>query len=219
MTFHAVIAARGGPDAKSRCRERLGEREREQLVEAMLGDMLEALAGSRLIDRIHVATPTASLARLAETWPGVSVIGEAPTRGLNGAFDAARRLIAADDPAAAVAFMPGDLPRLDRAELEMALADVREGRVGLVPAAADGGTGAVLLTAGAEFPFSFGLDSFRRHHAAAASVGLEAHDVVAPSLSLDIDAPEDLDKLLASGADGRTARLLRAIRGVRETCG
>jgi 2-phospho-L-lactate guanylyltransferase len=184
----------------------------------MLGDMLDALASSTLIGRIHVATPSASLARLAAAHTNVSVILERPTGGLNAAFDNARRLIAAEDPAAPLALMPGDLPLLDRAELEAALAQVTDGAVGLVAASADGGTGAVLLTAGTPFGFAFGPDSFRRHLAAARAAGCEPVAVTAPSLAFDVDGPRELDRLAASGRDGRAVRLLRSLRRVSETC-
>jgi 2-phospho-L-lactate guanylyltransferase len=214
---HVVIAVRGGPNAKSRCADRLDEGEREHLVEAMLGDMLDALAGSTVIRQVHVATPTPSLARLAGARPGVSVILEQPA-GLNAAFENARRRVAAEDPDAALALMPGDLPLLDRTELEAALAQVAPGRVGLVAASADGGTGAVLLPAGTPFAFAFGPDSFNRHLAVARQADLAPFVVDAPSLAFDVDGPLDLDRLAASGRGLRSAGLLGSISRVKATC-
>ncbi|MBV9996633.1 MAG: 2-phospho-L-lactate guanylyltransferase [Caulobacteraceae bacterium] len=216
MTAQVVIAVRGGPDAKSRCRERLGEAERAELVEAMLEDMLDALAGSKRVGRVHVATPTPALARLAAQ-RNASAILETPGGGLNAAFDNARRLIAAQDPEAPLALMPGDLPLLEPAELEAALAAIGEGQVGLV-ASADGGTGAVLLRAGRPFGFAFGPGSFRRHLAAAEAAGLAPVRLEARSLAFDVDGPEDLDRLAASGGARRSARLVRAARSLREAC-
>jgi 2-phospho-L-lactate guanylyltransferase len=211
-----VIAVRGGPDAKSRCRERLGEAEREQLVEAMLGDMLDAMGASRLIGQVHVATPTPSLGRIAAR-AGASIIDEAGAAGLNGVFDKARRIISAEHPSATVAFMPGDLPLLDAAELDAALERVRDGEVALAAATADGGTGAVLLRAAADFAFAFGPDSFNRHLAAARAAGLAPVILDAPSLGFDVDGPGDLDRLLATGRDRRAVRLLRTIQSLHET--
>jgi 2-phospho-L-lactate guanylyltransferase len=107
--------------------------------------------------------------------------------------------------------MPGDLPLLAAGELAAALAEVAPGRVGLVAATADGGTGAVLLTAGTSFAFSFGPDSFRRHLAAAEAAGLAPRVLTAPSLAFDIDGPDELDRLAASGHVGRAVKLLQAI--------
>ena len=45
MSLRVIIAARGGEEAKSRLAGRLDPRQRAALAEAMLADMLDALAG------------------------------------------------------------------------------------------------------------------------------------------------------------------------------
>ena len=65
MNAEVVIAARGGPAAKSRLAGRLGPEQREALVEAMLADMLSALAACPAVLRTYVTTPTPRLARTA----------------------------------------------------------------------------------------------------------------------------------------------------------
>jgi len=211
MNAEAVIAVRGGPDAKSRLAGRLDPERREALVEAMLGDMLTALAGCPAVLRTYVTTPTPSLARLAAR-RGAVVILERAAGDLNGAFDRARRRIAADDPDTAVILLPGDLPRLDPADIEDCLVRSGPGRLVLAPASADGGTGALVLHAGVPLPLAFGLGSCGRHLAAARTLGLEARVVRAPGLGFDLDRPADLDAFLATGGGGQTADLLRGWR-------
>ena len=215
MSVHVVIAARGGPDAKSRCGRNLTSAQRGELVEAMLADMLAAMAGSALIDEICVVTPTAELGEIARL-AGASVLREARPRGLNAAFTAARRAVVAADPAALFAALPGDLPLFERDEFDAVLAQAGEARAVLVPATADGGTGAVIVPAGAPFAFSFGADSFLAHRAAAVAAGLEPVIVEAASLGRDIDSPADLDDLLQRAQDRRSGRLLRRFQHLRE---
>ena len=209
MKAVVVIAARGGPGAKSRCRGRLPGRQREALVEAMLYDMLQALAGCVSVDRVYVTTPTAALARLAARSGAVVILEHGPP-DLNRAFSDARRRIAAAAPDCVVALLPGDLPLLDPAEVSACIAAAREGAVVLTPATADGGTGAVVQRADLPLTLAFGADSFRRHCSAAASLGLETRVIEAPSLGFDLDRPEDLDAV-GRLRDGRTAALLRGL--------
>ena len=206
MSAHVVIAARGGPDAKSRFGGRLTEAQREALVEAMLSDMLEALGRCPAVDRIHLTTPTPALARLAAA-RRAELIVEAPG-GLNAAFEAARRAVAAADPDGVVMLLPGDLPRLDGGDVAAVIEAAWEAVV-LVPATADGGTGAVAAPARVALPLAFGPGSFQKHLSAARALGVQTRVIEAASLGFDMDRPEDIEALLGSGDGRRAAALLR----------
>lgn len=211
MNAEVVIAARGGPGAKSRLAGRLDPQRRDALVEAMLGDMLAALAACPTVLRTYVTTPTPGLARLAAR-AGATVILERAPDELNGAFDRARLRIAARDPDTTVVLLPADLPRLEPDELEACLRMAAPHRLVLAPATADGGTGALVFRAGAPLPLAFGPGSFGKHLAAARTLGLDACVVRTPGLGFDLDRPADLDALIALGASGRTAALLQGWR-------
>jgi 2-phospho-L-lactate/phosphoenolpyruvate guanylyltransferase len=211
MNAEVVIAARGGPGAKSRVSGRLDPPRREALVEAMLGDMLAALAACPTVLRTNVTTPTPALARLAAR-AGATVILEQGPDDLNGAFDRARRRIAAGDPDATVVLLPGDLPRLQPDDLDACLELADPARLVLAPASADGGTGALVFRAGLALPLAFGPGSFGKHLAAARTHGLETCVVRAPGLGFDLDRPADLDALVALGPIGRTTALLQGWR-------
>src|SRR4051794_38222928 len=159
MSLRVIIAARGGRDAKSRLAERLDETQRGALAEAMLADMLDALANCPEVDRAYVSTPTADLARIAAQ-RGAVVMLEPHPLGLNAAFEAARRRLALGDATGHVALLPGDLPRLTPGDLERALVEAQDGSLVIARAASDGGTGAILQPAALTFPLAFGPDSF-----------------------------------------------------------
>jgi 2-phospho-L-lactate guanylyltransferase len=208
MIVHVVLAVRGGPGAKSRCRERLGETRRRRLVEVMLDDMLAALAGAHRVDAVHVVTPNPALADRAQS-AGAGAVLQDRTSDLNHAFEAGRRRVAEFDPDALAVFLPGDLPLLLSEELDACIAAAGAGRVVLVPAAGDGGTGALIFRAGTPFAFAFGPDSCRRHTAAAKALGLEVVLMAAPSLAFDLDGPMDIDLMLGTSRSGRTAAALK----------
>jgi 2-phospho-L-lactate guanylyltransferase len=211
MTLRVIIAARGGPQAKSRLAGQLDGRERAALAAAMLADMLKALIDCPAVDRVYVVTPTPELARIAAHAGAVVLLEHEPT-GLNDAFETARRRICADDPGAIIALLPGDLPLVDARELAAAAARAGEGAVVIVQALGDGGTGAIVHPANLAPTLAFGNDSFRRHCAAAMAAGYDLQPLSAPGLGFDVDRLEDLERLAASGRDGATAALARALR-------
>ena len=203
----AVIAVRGGPDAKSRCAEVLSGPDRAGLVAAMLEDMLAGVARCEAISQTWVVTPTLGLAELA-TRMGALTIRQSHPAGLNPAFRQAIAEVTEQAPYDPILLLPGDLPQLAPEDLAAAALLTRTHAV-VLASALDGGTGLMGLRAGAGLPPAFGPDSFRRHAAEAARRRLSVALIAADSLSRDIDRPADLADLLAAGSDGRTAAFLR----------
>ena len=203
----AVIAVRGGPDAKSRCADALTGPDRAGLVAAMLEDMLAAAARCEAVAQTWVVTPTPELAELAVR-SGARVIRQAGPTGLNPAFQQALAEVADHAPYAPILLLPGDLPQLAPEDLGAAALLLRTHAV-VLASAVDGGTGLLGLRAGAAVPPTFGPDSFRRHAAAAARRGLSAALIATGSLGQDIDRPEDLTSLLATHPDTCAAAFLR----------
>jgi 2-phospho-L-lactate guanylyltransferase len=209
MTLRVVIAARGGAEAKSRLAGRLDPRRRAALAEAMLADMLDALAACSVVSRAYVVTPTSQLARLAAR-AGAVVMLESRPMGLNAAFEAARRRLSSLDSSGRLALLPGDLPRLTAREFADAAAASQDGAVVVAPALSDGGTGAIVQPTSLALPLAFGADSFRRHCEAAAALGAVVRSPALAGLGCDVDRPDDLDRLAASRTQGRAAALARA---------
>ena len=202
----AVIAARGGPQAKSRCAAVLGPADREALTAVMLGDMLAALARCEAIGGAWVVTPTAALARLAESH-GAQAIRQLEPAGLNAAFALAAAHIRENAPYEALMLMPGDLPLLQPDDLDAAVHLARTHAVVLAPSH-DGGTSLLGLRAGVALPPEFGADSFRRHSDAVADGGLSVASLEATSFWHDVDRPDDLFHVLEDGRGAATATFL-----------
>ncbi|HEY3696664.1 2-phospho-L-lactate guanylyltransferase [Phenylobacterium sp.] len=202
-----LIAVRGGRDAKSRCCEFVDAQDRAAFVEAMLTDMLRAIARAGAITAVHVVTPTPEIADLARRF-GANALLETRAAGVNAAFHVGRRHVAARDPGAAVVLLPGDLPGLEPAELDAVAARHAPGRIVMVRAAQDGGTGALAFEARVDLPLAYGPQSFERHLALARAAGLQPLIAEAPSLAHDLDRPGDLRAWLAHRPNGATAQLM-----------
>ena len=202
----AVIAVRGGLDAKSRCAEALDGPERARLTAAMLEDMLAAVFRCADVSATWVVTPTPELAELADRC-GARAVRQKGAHGLNAAFRQALAVVGDQAPYDPVVLMPGDLPLLEPDDLGAAIRLLRTHGVVLAPSL-DGGTSLLGVRAGARLTPAFGPDSFRRHAAEARASALSVAVVVAGSLSRDVDRPEDLVHLLLHGPTTRAGAFL-----------
>jgi len=204
----AVVPVKTLPTAKSRLRTWLDRASVEKLAIAMLGDVLETLQQVRALDRIAVATPDLQLADVARR-AGAEVLG-ASTIGLNPAIEAACAVLAPTENDAALVVL-GDVAGAQAADIQYLLdAGTRRG-VALAPSN-DGGTSALLRTPRDVIPAAFGPDSARAHRELAVRAGVPCEEIALPSLAIDIDERQDLEKFASSASAGaRTRALLREL--------
>jgi 2-phospho-L-lactate guanylyltransferase len=202
----AVLPVKSFSRAKQRLGEAVGGGEREELAAAMVGDVLAALAAVREIDEVLVVTAEPLVARAA----GDAVVIEDPEEAGQSAA-AARGIDAAlVRGAERVLLVPGDCPALDPHELTELLTG--PGEVVIVPDRHGTGTNALLLQPPAVMPPSFGAGSCARHAALARAAGATVKVRELPSLSLDVDTPDDLAALRAAlEARGNVAPRTRAV--------
>lgn len=200
----AVVPVKTLPSAKSRLLPWLDRASVERLAIAMLGDVLETLQQVRQLDRIAVATPDPRLADVARK-AGAEVLSTS-VDGLNPAVEAACAVLAptADDAALVVL---GDVAGAQAVDIEALLGAVAQHGVALAPSN-DGGTSALLRAPRDIIPAAFGPDSARAHRELAASAGAAFEAIALPSLAIDIDEREDLEKFASSGPTGRRTRAL-----------
>lgn len=209
----AVLPVKRPGGAKSRMAGAMDEERRIALVEAMLGDVLEALDGSRLLFGTIVVTGDERAARMAEAH-GCEVVDD-PDDG--GHSEAALVGIAAarNHGADRVLLVPGDCPLLNPREVDRLLGAVPERFVAIVPDRHGTGTNALLLSPADAIEPAFGEGSAQRHLALAREAGVPAGLEELPSLALDLDTPADIIALqtkFESGVRGakNTGRVLDA---------
>ncbi|MEX0787125.1 MAG: 2-phospho-L-lactate guanylyltransferase [Dehalococcoidia bacterium] len=200
----ALIPVKELPRAKARLAPLLDDGGRRELVVALFRDVLEAAIACPALDGVAAVTRDAGvLAMAAEAGtealpePGATT-GSGP--GLNEALTTAARamaergvdriiVLAADLPLVT----PGDIAAVARSDADVVI----------VPSL-DGGTNALALTPNA-IDFGFGPQSEQRHLDAAEAAGLSTQRLDLPALALDIDTPDDLERLWAAVEEGRPA--------------
>ncbi len=211
MKATAVLPVKRFGEAKRRLAAGIDDERREALVAAMLEDTLEAIEGSRSIERTIVVTgdPRALeivAASAAEVLPDPTDEGHvvAALAGISRAVV---------EGAACVALLPGDCPLLDPQELDRLLTGIPSSFVAVVPDRHGTGTNALVLSPPDAIQPAFGEGSRARHVAAAREADLPFAVEELPSLALDLDTPADvvaLTRALASGSKRgrRTAKVL-----------
>lgn len=194
----AIVPVNAPSDAKRRLATLLSAEGRAGLVVAMLEDVLEACRRARSIDRMLVVTPDPGLAP-----PDVEVLLDP---GLGHAQAVALALALAGPDGALVVM--ADCPLIRAETLDALAAAARPVALCL---AQDGGTNALALRPADAIEPAFGL----RNGAAltverARAAGFEAAVIDDLRLALDVDTPEDLERVRELGEGTRTHVFLSA---------
>jgi 2-phospho-L-lactate guanylyltransferase len=211
-----IVPVKDFHSAKQRLAAVLDVGERHELASVMLADVLQSLKQARGIGRIVLVTkePRAiSQAREIEA----EVLDEPFNRGETEAVTMAAAH-ALESGARAMLVIPGDVPLVSSADVEVILQAGRTSDVVIVPSRDERGTNAVLLTPPDVIPLRFGSDSFYPHLESARALKLEVQALRLSNLDLDVDTPDDLRELALRynhapelAIHSRTARFLETI--------
>ena len=211
MSATAILPVKRFDAAKRRLGTGMEEDRRRELVAAMLRDVLDAIAGARMIERTIVVSGEPAAAPIAAD-AGAELVDDPDDRGHP---EAALLGIAAagESGSGCVVLLPGDCPLLDPRDLDRLLTAVPDPYVAVVPDRHGTGTNALLLQPPDAIRPAFGEGSCQRHLLAARSAGLPHGLERLDSLALDLDTPADIIALtreLASGP-GRARNTVRVL--------
>ena len=192
-----AVPVKSLPGAKTRLSAVLSSSERAALMVALLEDVLEAcLAQSGW--ETWVISPDPQLRTVAATG-GARPIEERGTTLLQAVRQVEGTMGSGPE---SLAIVLGDLPYLTAEELRGVLE--ADGQVVAAPAASDGGTNVLVRRPPSVIRARFGPASFDKHRWAARRAGIAMTEVHGRGLEHDLDRPEDLAALMASGHQGHT---------------
>lgn len=195
MRTLAILPIKSFGAAKQRLSGLLASGSRQALAQAMFSDVLGSLRHVAGIEEIAVVTAN-PVAESAARGEGVRILRDRSEDGQSAAAEIGIAH-ALETGFERVLLVPGDTPLLDPGEvasmLTMAEADAIP--VVIVPDRHGTGTNALLLSPPTAIAPSFGPGSLERHRAAADAAGLAYRLEAPPSLTLDVDTPEDLSAL------------------------
>jgi 2-phospho-L-lactate guanylyltransferase len=193
--------------AKQRLAAALDQSSRTQLAQAMLHDVVAALASWPHRPACALVTSDPFALGLARQYD-FEIIPEPANPGETGAIEMATRLCISRGVDSTLV-IPADIPLIQASEIEQIFARAPVQGSVLAPAADGRGTNAAFRRPADLFPLRFGNDSFKPHLAAAQATGKPCVLLQLPGVALDVDNPEDLQQLLAHPGETRAQTLLR----------
>ena len=193
--------------AKQRLAEVLDQPSRTALAQAMLNDVFDALHGWKNRPPVAIVSSDPYAVKLASEYE-FEVLPDPENPGETGAIEMATR-VCVERGLDSTLVIPADIPLIAAWELEEILKQApAEGSV-LVPAADGRGTNAAFRRPANLFPLRFGNDSFKPHHAAAQATGKPCVVLNVAGIAVDVDNPEDLQRLIALPGNTRAQVLAR----------
>lgn len=202
MVTVALIPVKSFALAKSRLAAVASPCERALLAEAMLEDVLSAIARVRTQVIATVVGSDDGAARAAARYGFRFHLDADGT--LNDQLDRARRSACTSDDCALLC-LPADVPCITAADVISLMRGARAGAA-LCISPIDGGTNALCTRLAHAVPFSYGTDSGKAHLAACEAAGIKVRRLDNPRLR-DIDTPDDLAWLLEAGAHTRAGQV------------
>ena len=193
--------------AKQRLASVMNQAARTQLAQAMLFDVLEAVAGWDNRPDVGIVTNDPFALELAKHF-FFNLIPDPASRSETEAIERATHVCESRGVDHTLV-IPGDIPLISASELEMIFSAAPDQGSVLVPAADGRGTNAALRRPAALFPLRFGNDSFRPHLAAAHATGTSCVVLSLPGIALDIDNPADLRQLAEAPGETRAQQIAR----------
>src|SRR5882762_3832500 len=200
-----LIPVKNLSTAKQRLASMLDQPTRTELAQAMLLDVLHAVANCTY-KQVAIVTTDPYAIRLAQEFNFETIADNNVSE--TAAIELATQVCESRGIESTLV-IPGDIPLINAQELDQILkAAPVEGSV-LVPAADGRGTNAVFRRPAGLFPLRFGNDSFKPHLAAAQATGKPCVVLSLPSIAVDVDNPSDLKQLAELPGETRAQRLAR----------
>ncbi|MBI5253822.1 MAG: 2-phospho-L-lactate guanylyltransferase [Euryarchaeota archaeon] len=185
--------------AKTRLSNIFSGEDRAELAFCMLEDVLDSLKGLEVV----VISPDDLRKKLDYDF---HFIHEKKKRGLNSAVEQANSY-AIDSGADATLFVPADTPLIKKSHVKEILRLGKKHKLIISPSRR-GGTGILFRRPPDIIRGRFTNTSFEDHRKEAALQGVKMHVYDSFSLSLDIDAPEDVQEFLLHGKGTKTYEFL-----------
>lgn len=192
MTLWAIIPVKPLRRGKSRLAGALSADERTELNRTLLEHTLNTLCNLKELEEVLVISRDPQALTIARNC-GARTVREDGQPELNTALKRAT-VIAQVYATRGVLVLPADLPLISREDVLALIERAADPPVVvLAPDRHEKGTNALLMSPSGLIDYDFGENSFQRHCERVKKSGARLEILNLPSLSLDLDLPEDLE--------------------------
>ena len=192
MTLWAVVPVKPFRLGKSRLADVMDEDERLALNRSLLSHTLDVLHSVPDIEQILVVSQDMEALVLAQEH-GARIMIEQGAPQLNQSLMQASEIIS-NTSAREVLVIPADLPKIKTEDILSMIALANDPPVVVIaPDRHRQGTNGLLVSPVGLIPYRFGCGSFQQHCELVKQAGARLEICDNPSLSLDVDLPEDLE--------------------------
>ncbi len=204
MRAFAIVPVKTLLKSKTRLSRVFPVGERPLFTLAMLGDVLNALKGSK-IDNTIVISSDLSVKTFVKNF-GMTFLQET-RKGLNQALSQATAWCL-QNKAELVLALPADVPLITSKDVDELVNMSLKNSVVISPSR-NGGTNALLQMPPGIVSYCFGSDSFKKHICRAQEKGVRAKVYVSANVMLDIDSEADLARFLRLGQKTESYRFIK----------
>ncbi len=191
MTIWAIVPVKPLRRGKSRLASVFSEEERADLNRHLLENTVRTLKNISEIEHVLVVSRDQSALALARDL-GARTVLENGSPQLNVALERAT-VVAKTYETRGVLILPADLPLITPEDVNRMLERANDPPVVVVaPDRHEKGTNALLVCPAGLIEYQYGDNSFKRHCDLAKEAGARVEICELPSLTLDLDVPEDL---------------------------
>ena len=208
----AVVPIKELEGAKQRLAPLLSPTQRRDLIEVMMGEVLEAVVEARSLAGVMVVTLDPQATAVARRL-GARVVTDGAREGHTGSVTAGLRLLSREGRGGMIT-LPADIPAVTSQEIDLVVAaHLPAPAFTISPAHDDLGSNAVICSPPDAVPLRFGDNSFFPHLDAARTQAIEPTVIRQPGIAMDIDHPVDLASFLRlpQSAGTRTRKFLEEI--------
>ena len=205
MSMWALVPVKELSDSKQRLASVLEPAEREDLMLAMLRDVLAAIQGVSLFHGVLLVSRSQKAKALARDFVN-DVFRESTGSDHSQAVTEGNRYLEQRYGVKSSLAISSDVPRITVQDIHQ-LIDGHD-RVTLVPNASGEGTNAVLTSPPNAIDYHFGPGSLLKHIASAESGGISPLILRLSNLAHDIDDPQDLEQAIGDLPSSFTRRFL-----------
>jgi len=191
----AVVPIKELEGAKQRLAPLLSPTQRRDLIEVMMGEVLQAVVEARSLAGVMVVTLDPQATAVARRL-GARVVTDGAREGHTGSVTAGLRLLSREGRGGMIT-LPADIPAVTSQEIDLVVAaHLPAPAFTISPAHDDLGSNAVICSPPDAVPLRFGDNSFFPHLDAARTRGIEPTVIRQPGIAMDIDHPVDLASFL-----------------------